>query len=49
MGAEDIMVWPDGGWCYGSEFEEYSLGRSDDFEVLRADTKEWEGFLVDQM
>jgi hypothetical protein len=43
---EDVILWPDGDWCYRSELEEYAH-KADDCEVLKADTPEWRSFLVE--
>lgn len=37
MGCDDIIIWPDGTWCYVSEFSEYAF-MSDDFEVISQGT-----------
>jgi hypothetical protein len=41
---EDVILWPDGDWCYRDELEEYTH-KSDDYAVLKADTFEWHSFL----
>lgn len=44
---DDVFVWPDGFWCFREEHsDDDSL--SDDFEVLRVDTPEYDEFLIEQ-
>lgn len=38
---EDIMLWPDGEWCYRYELSEFMKERSDDFRVIYLGSKEW--------
>ena len=41
---EDIIIWPDGTWCYRHELVEYGwLG--DDYIVLEYGTTRWNSFL----
>jgi mRNA-degrading endonuclease RelE of RelBE toxin-antitoxin system len=37
---EDIMLWPDGEWCYRYELSEFMRVRSDDYRVLYLGTSE---------
>lgn len=37
---EDILLWPDGAWCYRHEASEMAH-RSDDYRVVPFDTPEW--------
>lgn len=42
--CDDVMVWPDGTWCYrddGADMRHHS----DDYYVIPADTPEWERFI----
>lgn len=43
----DLLVWPDGSWCYRFEFatDDFSW-KSDDFCVVYEDTAEWKEFLI---
>lgn len=43
---EDVITWPDGTWCYRHELVEYGY-MSDDYIVLKYETKEWSRFLKD--
>lgn len=36
---EDIILWPDGGWCYRHELPQFSY-RSDDYQVIYWGTPE---------
>lgn len=45
ISCDDIMVWPDGTWCYRSELDEYAH-MSDDYITLPADTQEQQDFLA---
>jgi len=40
---DDILVWPDGTWCYRYELREYAH-MSDDYTVLSFGTPEYEIF-----
>lgn len=42
---EDIILWPDGWFCYRYELHEYS-DRSDDYLVHNYGTKEYTEFLI---
>jgi len=42
---EDIILWPDGVWCYRYELEEMSH-KSDDYETLHYGTKEHEAIAM---
>lgn len=39
-GAEDFLIWPCGTYCQRYQLAEYSH-LSDDYQVLKAGTKEW--------
>lgn len=41
MNPEDILEWPDGGWCFRDELEEYGSHRSDDYQVFPGGTAHW--------
>ena len=43
---DDVMVWPDGTWCYRTELGSMTH-MSDDYYVLFADTPEWAAFPTD--
>lgn len=38
--ADDVLVWPDGFWCFRAENSAEFL-RSDDFREVRRGTVEW--------
>ena len=42
---EDIFVWPDHAYCHRYELEEFSQGKSDDYEVLYWGTPQYEAFI----
>jgi len=47
MSPDNVMVWPDGNWCYAGEFcWETDRWRGDDYTVLASDTVEWYDFLL---
>lgn len=37
MNPDDILLWPDGTWCYSSDLSEYAF-MSDDYEVIKVGT-----------
>lgn len=39
MSNDDIVLWSDGTWCYGSEFPEMTF-MSDDYQILKFGTIE---------
>ena len=41
---EDVILWPDGTWCYRHELVEYGH-MSDDYTVLEYGTVRWDSFL----
>ena len=41
---DDILLWPNGSWCYRSDIQDMSH-LSDDYQVLRADSKQWHEFI----
>ena len=43
---EDVILWPDGTWCYRHELVEYGY-MSDDYTVLEYGTVRWRRFLKD--
>jgi hypothetical protein len=45
--ADDIAVWPNGDWCYRRDLEEEVAYSSDDFEILRYGTLEYEMFCAE--
>ena len=44
---EDIILWPDGTWCYRHGLTEYGY-MSDDYFVVEYDTIRWYGFLKEE-
>lgn len=44
MTPEDLIVWPNGAWCFRNELEEMTH-LSDDYKVLESNTPEWVEFL----
>lgn len=38
--AEDVIVWPDGHWCYAEELDQFSH-KSDDYERIAYGTGAW--------
>ena len=43
----DILLWPNGVWCYREDSHEYSH-MSDDYQVLKTETQAWCAFLSEQ-
>ena len=41
---EDIILWPDGTWCYRHQLTKYGH-KSDDYVVLEYGTTSWKNFL----
>lgn len=41
---EDIVLWPCGTWCYREDLYEFTF-MSDDFEILKHGTQEYDSFL----
>lgn len=41
MSPDDILVWPDGEWCYREELEDMGRSRSDDYVALPDGSVEW--------
>lgn len=37
---EDIIMWPDGSWCYREQLSEYNY-MSDDYRIIPFDSIEW--------
>jgi hypothetical protein len=42
--VDDVLVWPDGFWCFRAENSAAFL-RSSDYRELRCGTTEWESLL----
>lgn len=40
MSGEDIVLWPDGTWCYFEDLEEMSF-MSDDYKIIPYLSEEW--------
>ena len=40
---DDILLWPDGCWCWYSDYSRYTSDcpKSDDFERIRYGTDKW--------
>ena len=45
--TEDVILWPDGTWCYRHELTEYGY-MSDDYAVLEYGTVKWSSFLKEE-
>lgn len=45
---EDIILWPDGSYCYRYELQGYSH-KSDDYLVYNFGTKEYTEFLLNEL
>jgi hypothetical protein len=43
LSLEDIMVWPDGTWCYREDLRDMTH-MSDDYTVLIFDSADWHVF-----
>lgn len=43
---DDIIVWPDGTWCYRYDLPGYSW-KSDDYKVLEQESEDWYAFNPD--
>ena len=43
MHPEDILLWPDGFWCFREEFSPLFL-REDDYQVVPHRSDEWSGY-----
>lgn len=41
----DVMLWPDGTWCFRHELPEFGH-MSDDYRVIIEDTAEWLEFFI---
>lgn len=41
---DDILLWPNGNWCYRSDIDDMSH-LSDDYQILRADSEQWREFI----
>ena len=41
MNPDDILIWPDGFWCYREEFREDFL-RGDNYRVVAHLSDEWQ-------
>lgn len=41
---DDVMLWPDGEWCYRFELCEMSH-KSDDYQVLAFESGNWNDFM----
>lgn len=44
VGLDDVISWPCGTWCYRADLPDYSH-KSDDYQVLKTDSREWQVFL----
>lgn len=40
ISEDDIIVWPDGTWCYRRDLDDYGW-MSDDYIVFPVDSAEW--------
>lgn len=43
MDADDLILWPDGTWCFRHELPQYGH-MSDDYRTIPVDTDEYEEF-----
>jgi hypothetical protein len=41
VSSEDILLWPDGYWCFASDLDDHAH-RSDDFERIPVDSPRWD-------
>ena len=48
LSLSDIFVWPDGVWCYRDESHGMHH-KSDDYQVLYADSPEWLEFVKENV
>lgn len=44
--VEDVLLWPDGTYCYRHELQEMTH-KSDDYVVLFAGSKKWKDFFYE--
>ena len=42
INGEDILLWPNGSWCYRYELEDNFGHLSDDYVVIPVDTPRWQ-------
>lgn len=47
MNSDDVLIWPDGCWCFRSELSEFGY-RGDDFRVVPVGTSEWHELIEDR-
>lgn len=45
---DDVMLWPDGTWCYRSNLWEMTH-MSDDYVTIKDGTDEWQDFLLEKV
>lgn len=41
INSEDMILWPNGDWCYRHELAEFGRNKSDDFETIPFATARW--------
>lgn len=44
MSPDDVIMWPDGMWCFRDELPGFSH-KSDDYRVISVDDDEWDVFV----
>ena len=44
---EDVILWPDGTWCYRHKLTEYGY-MSDDYIVIESGTAMWSSFIKEE-
>ena len=47
VSLDDILVWPNGDWCYRGDYRE-SDGKSDDYQVYPVDTHAYKDFCINE-
>jgi hypothetical protein len=45
ISSDDLIVWPDGGWCFRDELLSFGL-RSDVYEVVSVNAPEWDARVI---
>lgn len=43
----DLMVWPDGEWCFRDEYPEIPF-KSDDYQIIYHGTEEYNNFMKER-
>lgn len=42
MDPDDMILWPNDDWCFGSEFELYHINKSDDFTIINFNSPKYQ-------